>query len=152
MKHDQGFVRMLAFILAMSLELGTAAAKKPPQTYPEEGKVVGMGTKAYIGFGGSSVLFPSYRVETDTKILELLCEHRKGCGGDKKLQIGDAIHFRFDRYRGTRCAFIVAPEGNNPTREDKLIVLSEDLKPEAKPADKPPAAEPQQTDGKPPTK
>jgi hypothetical protein len=139
-------------LICLLVAVESALAKKEPKTYPEEGKVVGMGTKAYVGFGAPTVLFPSYRVETDTKVFELLCDHRKGCGGDKKLQIGDVIHFRLDQYRGTRCAFIVAPEANNPTREDKLIVLSEDLKPEAKPADKPSAAEPRQTDAKPPSK
>ena len=68
-----------------------------------------------------------------------LCDKKKGCG-DRKLEIGDVIHFPIDQYHGTRCAYIVAPEGSNPTREERLLILSENLKPDAK--DKPAATGP----------
>jgi hypothetical protein len=131
-----GFIPRLVLVAILATLAGMAFAKDEPKAHPEEGKIVGTGTKAYIGTVPAR-LFPSYRVETDSKMLELLCDKRKGCGGDKKLEIGDVIHFRIDQYHGTRCAYIAAPEGNNPNREEKLLILSEDLKPDAK--DKPAA-------------
>lgn len=139
-----GFIPKLVLVAILATLAGMAVAKNEPKAHPEEGKIVGTGTKAYAGFGAPTLLYPSYRVETDTKVLELLCDKKKGCGGDKKLEIGDAIHFRIDQYRGTRCAYIVAPEGNNPAREERLLILSEDLKPDAKVK---PAATGQETTG-----
>lgn len=142
MQRSQGVLNGFITRLALVAILATLAfAKNEPKAHPEEGKIVGTGTKAFIGYSAPALVFPSYRVETETKVLELLCDKKKGCGGDKKLEIGDVIHFRIDEYRGRRCAYIVAPEGNNSTREDRLLILSEDLKPDAK--DKPAATAPE---------
>jgi hypothetical protein len=128
-------IAKLLLIPVLAAFCGIALAEKGPKTYPEEGKIIGVGTKAYVGGGGThSALFPSYKVETGTKMFELLCGSRGGCGGDKKLQIGDVIHFRLDQYHGTRCAYVEAPKGSDLIREDRLLILSEELKPDAKSA------------------
>lgn len=129
----------IALICVLAALVGTGFAKKEPKAYPVQGKVVGVGTKAFIGATIPALLYPSYRVETDTKVFELLCDKRKGCGGDKKLDIGDVVHFRIDQYRGTRCAYIVAPAASQANREERLLILAEDVKPDAKPADAQPA-------------
>jgi hypothetical protein len=148
MQKRRGVVGSLCCAIALTFALaalvGPAFAKKEPKTYPEQGKIVGVGTKTYVG-AAPTLLYPSYRVETDTKVFELLCGNRKGCGGDKKLDIGDALHFRLDQYHGARCAYIVAPEGHDASREERLLILSEDLKSEAKPAD----SQPTKSDAKP---
>jgi hypothetical protein len=117
-------------------------AAKAPKTYPEVGKVTGTGTgKRAVGQGGTAFT-RTYRVETDTKIFELDCGKmpffsRTGgeCGGEKKLQIGDEIHFR------TQKEWVYIPitgkdaTGKEVSSEQKLRILSEELKPDAKPAE-----------------
>ena len=79
-----------------------------------------------------TVYFHTYKVETDSRVYELDCEKRalvhntgKECGGDQPLDIGSVLHFRIEK--GDAC--IQLPDG----KEQKLRVLSEDAKPEAKP-------------------
>ena len=102
------------FILAVVALSGTAAAKEA-KTYPESGKVIGIGqnehTKTHpktgnnTGGGSYSVYSHTYKIETDTKIYEMDCGKTpmflgstgKECGGDKPLQIGDVIHFRVEK-------------------------------------------------------
>jgi hypothetical protein len=49
------------------------------------------------------------------------------CGGTKKLQIGDAIHFRIDKNE----AYIPITKTDNSTAEEKLHILSTALNPDA---------------------
>jgi hypothetical protein len=140
-KVSNGPILKLFLIAIFVMQAGVTFAKNETKTYPEEGKVIGLGTKQHVAPTGHGFLFPSYTVETETKTFELMCGSGNGCGGDKKLEIGDVIHFRIDQYHGTRCAYIVAPKGNNLTREDRLLILSEELKPDAK--DKPAATGPE---------
>ena len=124
--------------------LTASAAAKEPKTYPESGKVIGIGqnehTKSHpktgngMGGGSYSVYSHTYKIETDTKIYELDCGKTpmfgttgKECGGDKPMQIGDVIHFRVEK--GT--AHIALSNGS----EQKLRILNEEAKPESKPAD-----------------
>lgn len=132
------------FIFTLIVLSGTGAAKEP-KTYPESGKVIGIGqtehTKTHpktgnnMGGGSYSVYSHTYKIETDTKIYELDCGKTpmflgstgKACGGDKPLQIGDVIHFRVEK----DSARIPLSDSS----EQKLRILSEEAKPEAKPAD-----------------
>jgi hypothetical protein len=152
--------------LALVFSLGTAWAKKPPKTYSEEGKVIGAGSGQHTAGGGLIMGTPStvsvrtvytrtYKVETATKVYELDCgkppamfsSNPGECGGDKKIQIGDVIHFRVDK----GWAYIPIVETTHDSYsnaeqtvsgEQKLRVLSEDLKPDAKPDEKSAATQP----------
>ncbi len=80
----------------------------------------------------------TYKIETDTKVFELDCDKTamfhstgEGCGGDKKLEIGDVIHFRVEK----ESFYIPLADGS----EQKLRILSQELKPESKPDAKPDA-------------
>jgi hypothetical protein len=130
-------------ILAWSV---TAFAKKQPKTYPEEGTVIGTGT--------SQLLRYTYKVETDAKTYELECDKvpRPGltsytpreCGGAKKIQIGDVIHFRNEK----AWAYIPVNGTDGQSGEQRLRILREELKPASKAADKTQAAEPARADEK----
>jgi hypothetical protein len=169
MNHDRvvrarkAGVLVLPF-LALILSFGTAYAKKPPKTYPEQGKVMGSGTGQHTAGGGMlmgnspssinvrTVYTRTYKVETDTKIYELDCGKPPGmfssnpgeCGGDKKIQIGDVIHFRVDK----GWVYIPVSEttsdsysnaDHTASSEQKLRILSQELKPDAKTPATPPA-------------
>ena len=113
----------------------TAFAKAATKTYPEEGKVTGTGvnqvTRTRI-----------YKVATDTRAYELDCGKRPflfsstpgECGGEKKIQIGDVIHFRIQKDR----AYIQVPIAVESSGEQKLRIQREEAKPNA-PAKKPDA-------------
>jgi hypothetical protein len=147
--------------LALIFSFGTASAKKPPKTYPEEGKVIGSGSDQHTdswGFGSGAgavhtVYTRTYKIETDTKMYVLDCgkppaaifsSNPEECGGDKKIQIGDVIHFRVDK--GWVYIPVVEttsdPYSNaehTSSGEQKLRILSEELKPDAKGPATPPA-------------
>jgi hypothetical protein len=55
----------------------------------------------------------------------------KGCGGEKEIEIGDVIRFRIEK----DSAYLPLPDGS----EQKLRILSQELKPEAKSAGEKPA-------------
>ncbi len=131
-------------LFLVTLLLTASAAAKEAKTYPESGKVIGIGQNEHtknhpktgngMGGGSYSVYSHTYKIETDTKIYELDCGKTpmfgvtgKECGGDKPLQIGDVIHFRVEK----GSAHIPLSDGS----EQKLRVLNEEAKPEAKPAD-----------------
>jgi len=136
---------LLALFIFTVVALSGAAAAKEAKTYPESGKVIGIGqnehTKTHpktgnnTGGGSYSVYSHTYKIETDTKIYEMDCGKTpmflsstgKECGGDKPLQIGDVIHFRVEK--GT--SYIPLPDGS----EQKLRILNEEAKPETKPVD-----------------
>lgn len=140
------------FVFALAV-LTVAMGEKEPRTYPESGKVIGIGQSEHtknhpqtgngMGGGSYSVYSHTYKIETDTKIYELDCGKTpmfgstgKECGGDKPLQIGDVIHFRVEK--GT--AHIPLSNGS----EQKLRILNEEAKPESKPADAKTAADTKQ--------
>jgi hypothetical protein len=143
-RRGQSLYPLALFFFTLFLLTASAAAKEP-KTYPESGKVIGIGqnehTKSHpktgngMGGGSYSVYSHTYKIETDTKIYELDCGKTptffgstgQECGGDKPLQIGDVIHFRVEK----GSAHIPLSDGS----EQKLRVLDEEAKPEAKPAD-----------------
>jgi hypothetical protein len=162
MHHDRGArARMTGALIvpfrALIFSFGTAYAKKPPKTYPEEGKVIGSGSGQHTAGGGlvmgnspssinvHTVYTRTYKIETATKMYEVDCgkppamfsSNPGECGGDKKIQIGDVIHFRTDK----GWAYIPVVETTNDaysnaeqtsSGEQKLRILSEELKPDTK--------------------
>jgi hypothetical protein len=169
MHHDRASVGVSTLLfLSLLLSLGTAFAKKPPKTYPEEGKVIGSGAGQHTSGGGflmsnapssvtvHTVYTRTYKIETDTKIYELDCgmppaavfsSNPEECGGDKKIQIGDVIHFRTDK--GWAYIPVVETVTNPDTYakgsvpgEQKLRILNEELKLEPRPAGSPSAVPP----------
>jgi hypothetical protein len=139
---------LILSIVALMFSTGSVLADKKPKTYPQEGKIIGTG----INQVGAS---RTYKVVTDTKTYELDCGKHPPlfsktpgeCGGDKKLQIGDTLHFRTEKGR----AYIAVPAEVEPSGEQQLRILREELKPNAKPADNSQAAQPQKSDAKPDT-
>jgi hypothetical protein len=134
------------FIFAL-LVFSAVAAAKEAKTYPESGKIIGIGQNEHtknhpntgkngtMGGGTYSVYSHTYKIETDTRIYEMDCGKTptfigstgKECGGDKPLQIGDVIQFRVEK----GSAHIALSDG----AEQKLRILNEEAKPDAKPAD-----------------
>jgi hypothetical protein len=159
----------IILILAPVVLAGTAFAKKEPKGYPEEGKIIATAVNevpftTYQQTGGpNGATIPvrsirrsrTYTVQTDTKTYELDCGKHPAmfsrtpgeCGGDKKLQIGDAIHFRLEK----GWAYIPVTEANGGAVEQKLRVLNEELKRETEPAPPAPPAPPVKTGEKPPS-
>jgi len=141
MRYTHGVTHNLTGILALILILiapvGIAFAEKTPKTYPLEGKIVATGLDEY-SINGSKRFTHTYTVVTDTKLYLLDCGKRsffgstgEECGGAKKLQIGDVIHFRVEK--GTAYIPIteaLSPVGPAKQSEQKLRILSEELKPE----------------------
>src|SRR5580704_15465606 len=89
-------VRSLLFVLLLLGLSGRLLAEKPPKTYPEQGRITGTGLDRIR-------MSHIYKIETAERIYEFDCWSagsfgRTGseCGGDKKLQIGDVIHFRLN--------------------------------------------------------
>lgn len=147
MQHETKFGRQLPCIttplVLVVVMLGTAFGKNEPKTYPIEGKVTatsvnqvpytysssdGKTTSSHRGIARTR----TYTVQTDTKTYELDCGKRPRifsstpgeCGGDKKIQIGDTIHFRIEKGR----AYIPITESGQKDLEQKLRILNEDLK------------------------
>ena len=159
MQYDQGrSARVcnagLLLTIALIVLPGAAVAKHEPKTYTESGKVIATGLSQHdkshpvsggqngtpVSGGGTYTVYShTYKVETDTKIYELDCGKvptffhttGKGCGGAKEIEIGDVIRFRIEK----DSAYIPLPDGS----EQKLRILSQELKPEAKSADAKPA-------------
>ena len=148
MQHDQRrSIQILSVLVLITLALpvlsGTAFAKHEPKTYPESGKVIGGGVNQHtvngppMGSMGGTVQTKyshTYKIETETRIYDLDCgkvptwgSTGKGCGGKKPLELGDVIQFRTEK----DSVYISLPDGS----EQKLRILNQELKPEAKPAD-----------------
>lgn len=123
-----------------SLLLGSANAKKPPKTYPEEGKIVGTGTLEHqVGYYSHT-----YTLETSSKRLWLDCPHGGSlfqhvgseCGGKEPIKVGDVVHFRVEKdwlyVLVTRDVYDDAKHDLVPKEdEEKLRILNEELKPAA---------------------
>jgi hypothetical protein len=119
-------------LCAFSLVLltGRVFGEKAAKTYPEEGKVVGTG----MAERGQEVKSHLYKVETGTRIFVLDCGTRFGfsggeCGGQRKIQIGDAVHFRVDK----NWVYIPIITDDQHTGEQKLRIVSQELKQDGKP-------------------
>ncbi|MBI3476492.1 MAG: hypothetical protein HY010_12235 [Acidobacteria bacterium] len=152
---------VVVLILAASMLAGTASAGKKDPTYPEEGKITAttvnqVPVTTYAQANGTTMAVKSikytriYTVQTETKTYDLDCgktphifSRTPGeCGGTKKIQVGDSIHFRLQK----GWAYIPITEineGKEESREQKLRVVNEELK-EGE------AATPAKTDAKPP--
>lgn len=167
---------LILSLFASCFLAGTAFAKKPPKTYPEEGKVIGTGTSgqattAGLTMGSATPLTRTkythtYKVETATSILVLDCGKLPffgstggDCGGDKKIKLGDVIHFRIEKewaYIPVTQTVADNPYDSSSTNshpeqdEQKLRILSEELKPDTPKPDKLQATQPEKTDAKPP--
>lgn len=170
--HGRGVHRStLVFLSVVLLGIlaGTAAAKKEPKSYPEEGKIIGIGTTEHTHVNGSIFGAPgtattgnvgsrskytyTYKVQTGTKILQLDCGQEavfhstgKECGGEKPLKVGDVIHFRIEKgsvYILISARVTIDDDPSKGTREaqveQKLRIMSEDEAPK----DTPPAPAPQ---------
>ena len=125
------FHLLVVLTLALVVLSQAGFAKNEPKTYPETGKVIGLGTAKSPARNGA-VFTRTYKIETDMKIYELDCGKspifaRVGgeCGGEKKLQLGDEIHFRTQK----EWVYIPITEKGTDTVEQRLRIISEDLKP-----------------------
>jgi hypothetical protein len=133
----RAFGALIVAGLALLLAQGAASANKKPKTYPETGKVVGTGTTGHTR-GNGTVYSHTYKIDTDKVVFLLDCGKLPflggtgdECGGQKKIQIGDVIHFRIDK----NYAYIAAPDptGAAGSDEERLRIMSQEMKPEASP-------------------
>ena len=123
---------LIVLTLAHAVLSESAFAKNEPKAYSEMGKITGTGTH-----GDGPGFTRTYKVETDTKVYLLDCGKNPflvipgttsiggECGGDKKLQIGDEIHFRTKK----EWVYIPITESGQAGFEQKLRIISPDLKP-----------------------
>jgi len=155
MPRNRAYLILITLATLLSLFLGNASAKKAPKVYPEQGKVVSVGTAPRTKSGGGlfyggdsthtrTVYTHTYKVETDTAIFLLDCGKTPvfsstggECGGDTKIKLGDTLHFRVEK----SWAYIPTVETVNATftnsqetshTEEKLRILSQELKPDTK--------------------
>ena len=155
MQHDRQQRRramavLTVLILAFSMLPATAFAKKEAKTYPEEGKIMATGLTEWV-VNSKHQYAHTYTVVTNMKSYQLECSHKplfgsmgEECGGSKKVQIGDVIHFRIENNQ----VYIPITRTDNTTAEEKLHILSTALNPDA-PMDKPQVT-PEKTETKPP--
>lgn len=133
----RAFVALAVFVLALGLLPFSVFANKETKGYPEEGKIVATGLTEWV-INNQHQHAHTYTVVSNGKSYLLECGHKpvfgsmgEECGGNKKLQIGDVIHFRIEKEK----VFIPITKTDNTAGEEKLIILSTELKPDA-PADK----------------
>ena len=145
MQSSKRRVRKLSVLVLLIAELASfpecVLAKKESKTYPEEGKIVATGLTGWV-INRQHQYAHTYTVVTDTRSYLLECGHKpvfgttgEECGGVKKLQIGDVIHFRIEKDQ----AYIPITKVDNSAGEEKLHILSTGMRPDAavdKPADK----------------
>jgi len=153
-KNVRLFAVLILCVLAVIVPTGTVSAKKQPKTYPEEGKVIAKGLHQYtVPIYADKYAPPytekytrTYTVVTDTRVYLLDCQEEPGlfestgpdCGGDKKIQIGDVIHFRVDK--GWAVIAVTGTDPQTDVREDfeqKLQILNEELNTNSKAANAP---------------
>ena len=121
------------FVLVLGMLSASAFANKEPKSYPEEGKIVATGLTEWV-INRQHQYAHTYTVVTSTKSYVLQCGHKpvfasmgEECGGSKKLQIGDVIHFRIENSQ----VYIPITKVDNSAGEEKLRILSTTLKPDA---------------------
>lgn len=126
------FAVLVVFIVALVLPQ-CVFAKKESKTYPEEGKIVATGLTGWV-INRQHQYVHTYTVVSGGKSYLLECGHKplfgtmgEECGGSKKLQIGDVIHFRVENGR----VYIPITKIDNSTGEEKLVILSTEIKPDA---------------------
>src|ERR1700694_756192 len=146
-QSTQTFSVLVIFIFAVVVLQGIAIAKHQPKTYPESGKVIAGGLNQLtvdgpaMGSAGGSVQTKythTYKVQTEGRVYDLDSASLRMLGGatgrggvgPKPLEIGDVIHFRTEK----GSAYIPLPDGS----EQKLRILHEELRPEAKSTDEKP--------------
>ena len=137
MQHDrQRGTRVFAVLALFSLALGPLSvavfAEKDAKSYPEEGKIVATGLTEWV-INRQHQYAHTYTVVTDAKSYLLECGHKplfgsmgEECGGSKKLQVGDVIHFRIEKDR----AYIPITKSDKSVAEEKLRILNTALKPD----------------------
>lgn len=115
----------------------TSIAFAGTKEYPIEGTVTALGTNQELMGGGStpvSTLHRTYTVRTPTEVLLLECPYWMNgfhvhspseCGGKKKIEIGNTVHFRVEKDR----AYMQTDMG----KEQKLKILSQSMKDEGTP-------------------
>jgi hypothetical protein len=137
-------------ILALGLMSATVFANKESKTYPEVGKIVATGLSEWV-VNNQHQHAHTYTVATESKSYLLECGHKplfgsmgEECGGSKKFQLGDVIHFRIEKDR----VYIPITKSDNSVAEEKLRILSTALRSDA-PPDKPQAV-PDKPEPKPP--
>lgn len=122
----------LSAVLTVALGSPKCIQAKDAKTYPEEGKIVATGLTEWV-INRQHQYAHTYTVEAGGKRYVLECGHKpifgttgEECGGSKKLQIGDVIHFRMENDR----VFIPITKTDNSAGEEKLKILSTELKPD----------------------
>jgi len=125
----------VVILICFTVALGSPGCiqAKDAKSYPEEGKIVATGLTEWV-INRQHQYAHTYTVEAGNKRYVMECSHKplfgttgEECGGSKKLQIGDVIHFRMDNDR----VFIPITKVDNSTGEEKLKILSTELKPES---------------------
>jgi hypothetical protein len=134
----RAFGLLAVLILGLDFLCASAFAGADPKTYPEEGKIVATGLSEWV-VNSKHQYAHTYTVTTNTKSYVLECSHKplfgtmgEECGGSKKLQLGDLIHFCIEKDK----AYIPITKSDNSVGEEKLRIVSTALKPDAA-ADKP---------------
>src|SRR5947209_6622875 len=137
------------FVLSLGLLSTTAFANKETKTYGETGKIVETGLTEWV-VNSQHQHAHTYTVVTESRSYLLECGHKplfgsmgEECGGTKKLQIGDVIHFRILKDPPN----IPIIKSDNSAGEEKLSILKPSLRSDA-PADKP---APEKSEPKPPS-
>jgi hypothetical protein len=133
------------FLVSVLLFVPFAAhAQKLANSYPEEGKVIGRGTTEHT-MSPTYFYTQTYKVQTDKVVCELDCGKKPffgktggECGGEKKLQIGDVIHFRTEK---NSVYILVKEPGSDRMQEEKLRIMSQETRPDST-AGKPPVSQP----------
>jgi Cu/Zn superoxide dismutase len=119
----------VALLCCLALPTIVLAGEKQ---YPVEGTVTALGTNQETTGGSNtsvtSMTHRTYTVKTPTRIFVLECPYwmdgfhihsPSECGGSKKIELGDTIHFRVQK----RNAYVPTAKG----KEQKLAVLSEGI-------------------------
>ena len=158
-KNVRIFAVLVLSVLTVIVPAGTLSAKRQPKTYSEEGKVIAKGLHEYVEYAHTygEKYTHTYTVVTNTRVYLLDCQEEPGLlestgpdsGGDKRMQIGDVIHFRVDK--GWAVIAVTGTDrqsGERQNFEQKLRILNEELKSDSKAANAP-AGQPQTTETKP---
>lgn len=129
-KKKSGLFRHFGLPLLLCFLAFPSLIRANGKDYPLQGTVAALGTSQETTGGGSSPVFThthrTYTVKTSTRIFVLECPYSMDairilapseCGGKRKIQIGDTIHFRIEKSN----ARLLTAEG----KEEKLRVVSE---------------------------
>ena len=130
MPYRESATRNLTFfVLMLALTVPAYVLAKNSKTYPDEGKIVATGHTEWV-INRQHQYAHTYTVVANGKRYVLECGHKplfgsmgEECGGSKKLQIGDVIHFRMENDR----VYIPITKLDNSTGEEKLRILSTEL-------------------------